>query len=925
MICPILVIISEKMLPRETCWLLCMLYLTTTYLSQTGGQDCRYIYNSSVTPTVNHGIFHTPNYPRKYPVSTRCLYIFIGKGEQRVEMEFKTFNLQGVAPLCQFDYLDIYTQVTDVARPHIDTPLLGRFCGDGIDRLPKLIISSANIIILDFYSDFIKADTGFEGRYSFVNDSVYRFGNRKPGLCDYTINSVDQVSGYIISPTYPGMYPDNLHCTYRLVGKLGQRIKITFIDFSLFHGGDYCPVDFVSIHDGANSLSDEIGRFCGNYKNVVMYSSYENLYILFKTQSGRIDTLNAGNLEGDADFLYNRRGFNITYEFSDNFVKPMFSSDDRMTHIIGTACDVQISSKRRSSGAIRSPGYPNKLPVGVTCNYYLDGMSNKETLEKVQISFQDFEIPGQMPYCNSGFLVVNLKGSEGLAGVDERFCGSLLPPNLTSQDARMVMTFDTHGGHSSSRGFSATYQFVTDFGIRSGFTPEVGKCIFLYESQRLKESKDGTFNSPYYPDPYPANTKCEYIFRPAANERLLISFYAFALGPNNLCFDSLTIDQQDYRGNYTRIKSYCGSVFPGPILGGIGKEIRIVFLSRERSRNPGFNAKFEFLNGRLQSKCGANITSFGEGGLIKSPDYPEKYKSYTFCQWMIKASNRMNKILIDLDFFHLEGKEKDVKEDEKGGDASRVVGCKDAVFRLSYDLTQPARELCGQQKGQVFLSLEDYFMLEFVTSDRALGAKGFKITWTEVHDTGPCRGFKCAITQYCIHESLKCNGQPNCGNLDSSDETMGCPQPGKFEVIHIAVGASISSFFCIILVVCGFYHRKKFRHNPKPPDNDQVEVRYVAASSSNNTADRLLAIDHHDENGSHKSAHVSVQSTTPKLPNRTPNQVPKQIHNPSVEKISQCSSHSSFSPSVTSNQSPKIASIPRTSSRTPRIQKVSIV
>lgn len=75
---------------------------------------------------------------------------------------------------------------------------------------------------------------------------------------------------------------------------------------------------------------------------------------------------------------------------------------------------------------------------------------------------------------------------------------------------------------------------VTDFGIRGGVSPEVGKCIFLYESQRLKDGKEGTFNSPYYPDKYPDNTKCVYIFRPGIRERLLISFYAFSLGNGKL-------------------------------------------------------------------------------------------------------------------------------------------------------------------------------------------------------------------------------------------------------------------------------------------------------------------------------------------------------------------------------------------------------
>ncbi|CAG2197300.1 unnamed protein product [Mytilus edulis] len=843
------------MLPRETCWLLWMLYLTTIYLSQTGGQDCRYIFNNSLLTTVSPGIFGTPGFgSRKYPVGRRCHYIFIGKPDERVEMKFTKFNVQGVAPLCQFDYLDIYAEVSDMTQPHIDTPLLGRFCGE--------------------------ADDGFEGRYRFINDSIYNFGQKK-NLCDFVINSTEQRLGYIVSPTYPGMYPDNLHCSYTLVGKIGQRIRIKFLDFSLFQGGDYCPIDYVLIHDGGSSKGEEIGRFCGNYKDVVIYSSENYLSIIFRTQSGRIDSLNADNLEGDADFLYNRRGFNISFEFSDKFVKPAFSrtggdhiqilkeqlgaNTDRLsTHIIFSyqhkkntdigSCDVRISSRKRSFGTLTSPGYPSDVPPNVTCNYYLDGMRNRKVLEKVSISFKDFEVPGQMPYCYEGYLEVNLKGTLGVGAFDERFCGSLLPPNLTSEDSRMILTLDTHKS--------------SNFGI-SGHSPEDGKCIFLYISRNYKE---GTFNSPYYPQEYPDNTKCEYIFRPAVSERLLISFHAFDLGrTRGPCHssDNILVDQHDLKRELYKDKH---------------------ILCRIGSRHAGFQAKFEFLNTRLR-KCGENITSFGGG--------------------------------------------------EQEG-----AGCKNAVMRVYQDLHQPGKELCGKQENQFFLSIGEYLKLEFVTSSRALGAKGFKITWTEVHQTNPmtgsqtssgkngCRGFTCKITKYCIDESLKCNGLPNCGDSDRSDEEEGCgtgrysvmtgPQPGKFEVLHIAVGASISSFFCVILVVCGFYHRKRFRNNPKPPDNDQVEVRYVAASSSNNTADRLLAVDHAGENGSHKSSHISVHNATPKLPNRTPNQVPKHIKNPSIEKISQCSSQSSYSPSLTSNQSPKIASIPRTS-RTPRIQKVSIV
>ena len=54
--------------------------------------------------------------------------------------------------------------------------------------------------------------------------------------------------------------------------------------------------------------------------------------------------------------------------------------------------------------------------------------------------------------------------------------------------------------------------------------------------------------------------------------------------------------------------------------------------------------------------CGKTIHSDGSGGLIKSPHYPQKYKSKTFCEWRIIASKQENKILIQLESFKMEGK-----------------------------------------------------------------------------------------------------------------------------------------------------------------------------------------------------------------------------------------------------------------------------
>ena len=65
----------------------------------------------------------------------------------------------------------------------------------------------------------------------------------------------------------------------------------------------------------------------------------------------------------------------------------------------------------------------------------------------------------------------------------------------------------------------------------------------------------------------------------------------------------------------------------------------------------------------------------------------------------------------------------------------------------------------------------------FFIADKAVGAKGFKAIWTEVKEKRQCSEdeFRCTSTEFCISQSLKCNGINNCGVamgvMDKSDES----------------------------------------------------------------------------------------------------------------------------------------------------------
>ncbi|KAL3884105.1 hypothetical protein ACJMK2_030327, partial [Sinanodonta woodiana] len=782
----------------------------------------------------------------------------------------------------------------------LDGPVLGRFCGESLEEIPKLLISVYNIITIVFFSDASKTDKGFQGEFEFISADPYSIGvHDSSHECGYTISSKGILRpGYIMSPTYPGVYPDNFRCYYLLQGESSERIKLVFDHFSLFHGGDYCPFDYVEVRDGCKPQSQSIGTFCGQYENVTLYSSTNCLYIEFVTRSGRVsfDTNSYTNM---ADFAFERTGFNISYTFSSSFVSLDFIQKEQyQEHILGTECDVRIGSRGRSNGTFESPGYRTTFPLERTCRFFLDGRMSSTELEKIKVTFHDFEIPGTMPNCSAGYLSVNLRGHRDPFHEDEKFCGKLWPPDLTSIDPRMILTFDTHGA-SRGRGFFAYYSFLPDFAISGGKPIIEGQCQFLFDS---KERKSGTFNSPRYPNHYPQNSQCVYIFRPDQRERLLIAFDTFSLwneshriDPMCLKTDSLEIyDEGDKPGDYYSIKTYCGVAFPGAIL--TKKGMKAIFRSYSDTQNLGFKARYEYIpessKDKLTPGCSQHIRSTGAGGVIKSPQYPNKYRHYTYCEWDIEASKRDNKILIQIDVFKLEGDmvPKDPKKSFEG------TGCQNAVLRIYDDLDKSLLapdELCGELYHTAYLSTDNIMKIRFLTSSRALGGRGFQLSWTEVHSAGTCYGFKCQTSGYCISSDLRCNGLPNCGfgtKIDDSDEI--CPKQAGAQILHIAIGTSISVFFCVVLLICGVYHRRKFRtRDRRSPDHDHVEVRYVAANTSgSNTTERLLSVDqkldHTDQ--------ILPQPSSDEVDNRSnhhsqehvDNKHPRPVRTPRVQKVS---------------------------------------
>ena len=66
----------------------------------------------------------------------------------------------------------------------------------------------------------------------------YDLGRKSSEACVYEFTSDKNDNGVIMSPTYPGTYPNNLNCVYKFIGKIDERISIHFDEILIHYGAD---------------------------------------------------------------------------------------------------------------------------------------------------------------------------------------------------------------------------------------------------------------------------------------------------------------------------------------------------------------------------------------------------------------------------------------------------------------------------------------------------------------------------------------------------------------------------------------------------------------------------------------------------------------------------------------------------------------
>jgi len=273
------------------------------------------------------------------------------------------------------------------------------------------------------------------------------------------------------------------------------------------------------------------------------------------------------------------------------------------------------------NGTITSPSFPDIYPSNKNCFWEIIA----PPLHVITLNFTHFDLEGDntlQQQCEYDKVeVFSTNGESNKMNMVEVFCGSRLPPPITSGGNSLKIKFSSDGSNQKS-GFAATY--VTDkdeCAINNGGCQH--ECINTFGSYScichngytLHENKRdckgsckyditapvGPITSPNYPEYYPARKDCVWKFTTTPGHRIKVLFSQFELESQPEChYDHIIFYDGNSPDAFT-LGRFCGTKLPPPIIAS-SNELFMVFKSDASVQRKGFAAMhMTACGGKLQA------------------------------------------------------------------------------------------------------------------------------------------------------------------------------------------------------------------------------------------------------------------------------------------------------------------------------------
>ncbi|XP_058251656.1 procollagen C-endopeptidase enhancer 2 isoform X2 [Hemibagrus wyckioides] len=229
------------------------------------------------------------------------------------------------------------------------------------------------------------------------------FGERQPRPVYSCGGNMTGTSGLIGSQGYPGVYPPNTKCVWRITVPQGKVVSLTFRSLDLESDG-LCRYDYVDVYDGFVK-SQRLGRFCGSARPGALISNHNRMQVVMVSDA---NTAGSGFLAGYAAVHPNARG----------------------ERYCGGLLD-------KPSGTFMTPNWPDRdYPPGVTCSWHIVAPEH----QVIELMFEKFDVERDN-YCRYDHMAVYNGADPSDASRIGKFCGDSPPVPIFSEGSHLFIQF----------------------------------------------------------------------------------------------------------------------------------------------------------------------------------------------------------------------------------------------------------------------------------------------------------------------------------------------------------------------------------------------------------------------------------------------------------------------------------------------------
>lgn len=644
------------------------------------------------------------------PVVQHCEWRISATHGERIVLNITDLDL-AKSPDCNQDYVEIkdgYWQKSNT---------LGRYCGSG--RVTDIIRSTKNRMLVTYVT---RSTSGLQ-----PGTNVFRgFTANYEAVCGGELNLDAGV--HLESPNYPEDYTLSKECIWKLTVPNNFQIAVKFQSFEI-ENHDNCIYDYVEVRDGITLDAPLMGVFCGYKLPPDIRSTGNHLLVKFvsdtSVQKAGFSALVIREYDectqtdhGCAQECINTLG---SYECACGIGFELHSDGKNCEDACGGIYDTP-------NGTITSPSFPDLYPSGKTCTWEIVTQPHN----RITLNFTHFDLEGnnlQQQQCEYDQVEVDSRLTDGRYSKHGVFCGSKLPPVITSDRNAIRITFKSDGTLQKS-GFSAVFFTDMDECSRNNggcahechntlgsFTCSCHQGYALHENGRdCKEggckyeisSSSGQILSPNHPESYPSKKDCIWHMSTTPGHRIKVVFEEFEMEPHQECsYDHIVFYDGDSTDADT-LGRFCGSKKP-PTIVASSNQLYMVFKSDSTVQKRGFRAIHT-------TACGGHLIATNERKHFYSHSNfgSASYDDKADCDWTIEAQYGYN-VHIMFVTFDLE------EEKDCGYDFVEVFTGLDSSG-VSFG------KFCGKAKPQNIISPQEALLIRFRTDD-TMTAKGFTIAY----------------------------------------------------------------------------------------------------------------------------------------------------------------------------------------------------